>query len=702
MKILIVVDEPEIARSVQSLLLLNGLSAETARSGNDARAVLQQQRIDLILLDLNMPDIDGAAVLDDIKRLGLTTDVIVISSSAEIDKAIRLLKDGAKDYIRKPYRPEELLFSIRNVLEGQRLKQVNLGIYKKMAEPAALQRFLMHNSLDLLFMLDNAGHLIFVNNNCTRVLGYRRRELIGHHYSEIVHAGDNDRVKLFIQNSAFPRNAKSIELRLLCKHKKVHKFEVRAMQVSRKKNGDYRLGITKSLQEGFLGTYGVARDITDQKKSQELINFQSSHDLLTGLPNRNQLQLQLDSQIDRSRDRREKFALLLIDIKRFKLINDSYGQDVGDAVLRNFSEMLKRNTRENDFIARLGADEFILVLKNIDKAENTYAVAQKLLSEASIPYLHDNVEIHQSLNIGIAIYPNHGDNREELMRNVDSANRTAKQNTNSRFCLFESHLTNRNRDKIQVENLIRDAIKHDRFVIRYQPQIDLRDNKIHAVEALVRIQTADEQLILPGKFIPIAEETDLIIEIGTIVRKKVYQDLNIWLQQGIDMRVAINTSASELAEEDFTEEFFTTLCEYGIKPASIELELTEHVVVKSIKRTLANILRLTDAGIRIAMDDFGTGYSSLSYLDSLPLHALKLDKSFIQKLSGHTDNNSIIQAAINVAKGLKIDFIAEGVETREHHEYLHSQGHCIAQGFYYSYPLSAQALIRFIECRGAQ
>jgi diguanylate cyclase (GGDEF)-like protein/PAS domain S-box-containing protein len=696
-KILIVDDEPNMAQSIQGLLQVSGLTAKVATDGSAALTLLQEQKFDLVLLDLNMPDMDGTAVLENINRLGIRTNVIVISAEAEVQKAIHVLKIGAKDYIRKPYSPDELFFSIKKVMEKQQLKDENRGIYKKLAESEALHRFLIHNSPDLLFMLDRDGRFIFLNNNTMRLLGYRRKELLRCHYSEIVHLKDLDRVKLFFQNSNFLRNTKSMELRLLSKSGKIRHVEVRAMHFSKRKKGGYRLGVSKVAQENSLGTYGVARDITDKKASEEIISFQNNHDLLTGLPNRNLIRQHLNALISRTHNRGEKFAILLLDINRFKLINDSYGQSVGDDVLRNTAELLKRNIREEDFIGRLGGDEFILILPCIDKSEDIYAVARKILAEVALPYRENDQEIYLTLNIGIAVYPDHGTSWEELMRNVDSANCASKQNSHCHYNLYDPTVKNHNSSKMFVENMIRDAIKKDQLVVLYQPQIDLKNKRIHAVEALVRIKPDKNKLILPGKFIPVAEETDLIRDIGAIVRNKVCRDLKHWKQQGISLQVAINASASELASEGFPEEFFTTLCKYDVEPENLELELTENVVVQNIVKTIANIMTLTNAGVKIAMDDFGTGYSSLNYLDRLPLHTLKLDKSFIQKIKSPNDINSIVQAVINVARGMKIDFIAEGVETQQQHEYLSNQGPCIAQGFFYSHPLSRDELTLFIE-----
>ncbi len=701
MKILIVDDDPAMAKSIRGILATVGLNAHSVTRGQLAIDELQLNPYDLVLLDLNMPDMDGTEVLYHINAHKIDTSVIVVSGESEINKAVEVLRAGAKDFIRKPYSTDELLFSIKNVCEKKALQLQNREMVEKLEESEALHRFIVHNSPDLLYMLDRCGNFVFVNKNTIKLLGYSRKELIGKHYSDVVYAKDLGKANMFFNNSHFPRNTSSLELRLICKKPdNLLHVEVRALNIEKKIAGGYKLGRHNTLTQNFIGTYGVARDITERKRSEEIIRFQMNHDLLTGLPNRTLLNEHLATLITHAGQHHEKFAVLFIDINRFKLINDTYGQSIGDDFLRSFASTLRRELREGDTLARLGGDEFILLLPDIDSETDAMTVADKIITQASMPYLHNGHEIHYTLSVGIAIFPEHGETREELIKNVDTAVCNAKTKTGSRHCLYNRNLKNQNSQKVFIENLIRDSIKHDRFVVFYQPQIDLPLKKIHAVEALVRIMSPNKKLILPGKFIDIAEETSLINDIGEIVLEKVCHDINRWQGLGLQIRVSINMSAQQLAMEYFADQFLGRLEEHAINPADIELELTENVLVQNMKRTIANIVQLTDAGIKIAIDDFGTGYSSLSYLDRLPLNTLKLDKSFVQKISEENRQDTIIPAMINVSNGLQLDFIAEGVETKIQHEYLLNLGHCIAQGFYYSRPLSYDQLITFVKRHG--
>ncbi len=702
-KILIVDDDLAMAKSMKGVLSLNGLSAHSVSGGYAAIEELRNNDYELILLDLNMPDMDGEKVLDHINKHNIDTNVIVVSGESEIKKAINVLKNGAKDFIRKPYSADELIFSIKNVLEKIHLEKENLEMIGKLEESEALHRFIVHNSPDLLYMLDQDGHFAFVNKNTVKLLGYSRKELIGKHYKELIYPNDVDRANLFFNDGQLSKETKSQELRLQCKKKEslLH-VEVRAINIEKKISGGYRLGRNNNRKQNFIGTYGVARDISERKKAEEIIRFQHNHDLLTGLPNRTLLNERLVSLITHSNENSEKFALLFIDINRFKLINDTYGQNAGDELLQTLADTLRRCTREEDTLSRLGSDEFVLLLPNVNSADDAIAIANKIVAETARPFKQHEHEIHITLSVGIAIYPDHGTTREELIKNADTAVCSAKTKTRSRHCLYSNKLKNKHSNTVFIENLIRDSIKNDRFLILYQPQMDLASGKLHAAEALVRIISSNETLILPGKFIDIAEETSLINDIGEIVLKKVCQDINSWNKKGIHIQVCVNISAIQLAMNNFAEYVLEKLHIYKVNPKEIELEITENILVKNINRTLANIVKLTDAGIKIAIDDFGTGYSSLSYLNHLPLNTLKLDQSFMQKITADNMHDTIIPAIINVSNGLQLDFIAEGVETQAQHEYLLAQGPCIAQGFYYSRPIKKEQLLDFIHKYGVK
>lgn len=696
-KILVVDDDPALIKSTLGVLATAGLKAHSASCGYAAIAKLQENHYPLVLLDLNMPDLDGSEVLDFINQQGHNSDVIIISGETEINKAISVLKEGARDYVRKPFSADELLFSVNNVLEKIRLENENHAIIEKLEESEALHRFIVHHSPDLLYMLDRDGRFVFVNKNTIKLLGYNRKEIIGRHYSDFIHAQDIRRADFYFNNNQLRQNAKNLNLRLRAKDGKILHVEVRAINIEKKLTGGYKLGRHDHQEANFIGTYGIARDVSERKHSEEIIRYQYNHDLLTGLPNRSLLNERLATLIRQAQDKKLKFAVLFIDINRFKLINDTYGQSLGDALLQNLAEILRHCTREGDTLARMGGDEFILLLPDIDDEQDAICVANKIVEESSAPFRQNGHEVYTTLSVGIALYPEHGQDGEDLIQKADVAVGNAKTKTESRYYLYHKKLRNRSSTKVFTEKLIREAARNDRFVVYYQPQIDLQSSCLHAVEALVRINSAKGKLILPGKFIDIAEETSLISDIGAIVLERVCRDAREWQERGLVVQIAINVSAVQLATDLFAETVLEKITSYGLDPHNFEVELTENVIVQNMSRAVSNLLNLTNAGMKIAIDDFGIGYSSLSYLDRLPLTTLKLDRSFMRKIDTDNQESTIIPAMIGVAKGLKLDFIAEGVESQAQHDYLLEQGCQIVQGFYYSPPLNDQDLLQFID-----
>ena len=698
--ILVVDDDHQVCRSIQSVLTSVGLESEAVHSVASAIDALRRHTYCLVLLDLNMPEAEGTELLDHINRHNIDTCVIVVSGESEFKKAVHVIKNGARDFIRKPYNPDELLIAIKNALENRNLETENRIIIEELKRSEALHRFIVHNSPDLLYIIDRDGYFTFVNNNVTKLLGVKKKDVIGRHFTNFVYEKDIERAEAFFSSKSYPYNNNSIELRLKGPDKDNFVFvEVRAVQVEKNFAGGYKLNGTKDRSDvgNFVGLYGVARDITDKKRAEEIIRFQHNHDLLTGLPNRNLLGEQVAHLINHAKRNNERMAILLIDIDRFKLINDSYGQSVGDQVLRFVAESLNRCIRETDVLARFGGDEFILLLPDVKSAYDATIVAKKIAKESCIPFRHGKTDIHLTLSTGIALYPDHGNSWEQLLKNADTAVCNLRLTANSNYCIYNDSLKNHNSNKISVENLIRTAIKEDQFVAYYQPQINLQTGEIHALEALARINSPERGLVRPGMFVEIAEESSLICDVGEAILTKVCEDARYFHSLGHHFPVSINISALQLAMENFSDYFLGKIASYWLSPENFELEITENVIIKNLEMTLSNIIKLTKLGVTIAIDDFGKGYSSLSYLDQLPLKTLKLDKSFMQKITSADATNTIIPAMINVSGGLKLNFVAEGVENRAQHDYLVSQGLCIGQGFYYSKPVPRDKILEFIQ-----
>src|SRR6056297_1231770 len=698
MLILIVDDEIKVAQSLQLILKLEGLDTRIATSGGAAIKEIARLPYDIVLLDLNMPQIDGMTVLDHITRNHPDTSVIVVSGESELNKAIHVLKAGARDFVRKPYTPEEMIFSINNVREKIQLERDNKAMIATLHESEALHKFIVHHSPDLVYMLDHQGNFTFVNKNTADLLGYNRKELLGRHYSTVICPDDLDLAQRYFMSSTALAHHDSIELRLQGKKKeRVVHVEIRSIHIERKLAGGYRLGHARRPATQSIGTYGVARDISEKKRAEEIIRFQNNHDLMTGLPNRSLFHERLDQLLSRARNTNETFALILIDINRFKLINDTYSQRVGDSVLHNVAERLGRCCTAVDTLARIGGDEFALLLPTTGPADNSaQARAERILDETIMPIRANGHDIHLSVSIGITIYPEHGNSCQDLMKNVDTVLCNLKNRSINSYGFYNTTLENKNSQKVFTENLIRQALKNDQLIVHYQPLVNVNTLRVKSIEALARIQLPSGNILMPGQFIETAEETALIHDIGERVIEIACRDLKDWNHRGIHVQVSINVSAVQLQMNNFAGKVLERVHFHRLRPQDIELELTENVLIQDLKATVANIVELAGAGINIAVDDFGTGYSSLCYLDRLPLNTLKLDKSFIQKITPENPADPIIPAMIRVAEGLQLRFVAEGIETLQQHEYLLAHGGEIGQGYYYSRPVAKAQVTDYI------
>ncbi|MBD1400196.1 putative bifunctional diguanylate cyclase/phosphodiesterase [Pelovirga terrestris] len=698
MLILIVDDEIKVAQSLQLILKLEGFEAQIVTSGAAAFEELARHPYDIALLDLNMPQIDGMTVLDHITRNHPDTSVIVVSGESEIRKAVHVLKAGARDFVRKPYTPEELIFSINNVREKIQLERDNQAMIATLQESEALHKFIVHHSPDLVYMLDHQGNFTFVNNNTAERLGYKRQELMGRHYSSVVYPDDLDLAQRYFMTNATLPHHESIELRLQGKNKgNIIHAEIRSIHIERKLAGGYRLGRARKPDTHAIGTYGVARDISEKKRAEEIIRFQNNHDLMTGLPNRSLFHERLEQLLSRARSTNETFALILIDINRFKLINDTYSQAVGDSVLRSFAERLGRCCTAVDTLARIGGDEFALLMPTSGPADTfARARAERIVEETMMPIRANGHDIHLSVSLGITIYPDHGNSCQDLMKNVDTVLCNLKNRSINSYGFYNTTLENKNSQKVFTENLIRQALKNDQLIVHYQPLVQVSTLKVASIEALARIQLSSGNILMPTQFIETAEETPLIHDIGARVIEIACRDLKDLNRRGIKTQVSINVSAVQLQMENFAGIVLERIHFHRLRPQDIELELTENVLIQDLKTTVANIVELAGAGVNIAVDDFGTGYSSLCYLDRLPLNTLKLDKSFIQKITPENPAEPIIPAMIRVAEGLQLRFVAEGIETRQQHEYLLIHGGTIGQGYYYSRPVAKEQIIDYM------
>lgn len=441
-------------------------------------------------------------------------------------------------------------------------------------------------------------------------------------------------------------------------------------------------------------------DISDRKGAEEKIEFLAHHDALTGLPNRFSLQSRVDqalSQVTRAGDR---LALLFIDMDRFKLINDSLGHDVGDQLLLEIARRLRASVRSSDIVARLGGDEFVVALPGSGDDDAIARMAEKLRQELSAPYNLRARLLHSSPSIGIAIAPEHGTTVETLMRNADAAMYRAKDLGRNNFQFFDQALSERARERLELAADLRGALEREEFLLHLQPQVRAEDGAYVAAEALIRWQHPHRGLVAPDQFIGVAEEFGLIDAIGDWALNAACRELASLNAQGIeDLRVCVNLSAKQLRDRELPARVAAAIAASGIKAADLELELTESMAMQDPQSTIALLKRLYDSGVGLAIDDFGTGYSSLAYLKMLPLHNIKLDRSFVRDIDAEPGGRAICSATVAMAHALGIKVVAEGVETEVQRDFLMALGCDYLQGWLFSKALPGPALAELIHAR---
>jgi diguanylate cyclase (GGDEF)-like protein/PAS domain S-box-containing protein len=436
---------------------------------------------------------------------------------------------------------------------------------------------------------------------------------------------------------------------------------------------------------------GVASDISDRKKYQGRIEYLATHDPLTGLANRNLLRDRLAQAIAFSRRSGQMLALLFVDLDRFKDINDSFGHAVGDKLLIEVSERLRRVVREGDTVARPGGDEFIVLLTDFSDPESVNAVAVKLLNEFAAPYVLTDVQLHVNASIGVSLYPNDGDDIETLLRNTDTAMYRAKERGGNGFQLYTPEMSVRAIERMELENALHRAVERGEFQLYYQPKVDLKSGQIVGAEALIRWFHPELGLVLPNRFIPLAEEIGLISSIGQWVLRTACAQNKAWQDAGlIPISVAVNLSARQFRHEELLGLVSNVLKETGMEPGFLELELTESIVMHSAEQFAVRLHELKMLGVKLAIDDFGTGYSSLSYLKRFSLDRLKIDQSFVNDIVTDADDAAITRSVISLGHSLNLRVVAEGVETAEQLAFLRSNGCDEVQGNFYSEPISAE------------
>jgi len=544
---------------------------------------------------------------------------------------------------------------------------------------------------DSVISLDLQGYITSWNRGSEVLFGYHADEMIGKHFSLLCLEDEC----VFYQES----------INALMKQRE-YKTEIRLKKQSGKPlYVELTLSLLKDEQGENVGIVSYAHDITDRKEAEarlleqkKILFYQAHHDALTRLPNRVLFFDRLEQSIRKTERMDSGFALFFIDLDRFKHINDSLGHGIGDRVLRVAAKRIEETIRYEDTLARLSGDEFTVIMEDLQHPEDASLLAEKILNILQKPMYIDEYTLYISGSIGISLYPQDATDAESLLKYADTAMYKAKENGRNTFQFYASEMTKYALERMAMKTNLKEAIEKEEFVIHYQPQIDAKNDRIIGLEALVRWRHPNRGLLFPKHFISLAEETGLIIDIDRWVMRTAMHQVSLWHKEGLIPDIlALNLSIKQIEGHNFLQEIEQCLKSFDFKPQWLELEIPEGQVMKNHKDTIAKLQKLYDMGIGISIDDFGTGYSSLSLLKRLPINRLKIDRSFIKDIPVDEEDMAIVKAIIALADSLKLDIIAEGVETMEQKAFLVENGCNNIQGFYYSKPISTEEMYRFLQ-----
>jgi diguanylate cyclase (GGDEF)-like protein/PAS domain S-box-containing protein len=567
------------------------------------------------------------------------------------------------------------------------LRKIFLQSTQEVKKSEEKYRLITENMTDLIEVLDVNGIIQYASPSHEANLGFSPKVYINHTIFDFIHPDDVSQVHKKFREFVLTKTILHIEFRY--KHRDGHWIFLEA-------HG--RLVVEEDEDEEIQAIVVDARDITEQKKAKETIHHLAYHDPLTRLPNRRFFITHLHTALEQAKHHGEMLTIMFIDIDGLKNVNDTLGHSVGDCLLRNVSERLTECIRNGDMVARIGGDEFTVLLPRVETIEEALNVAQNILDVFTQPFELEGHELHVSLSIGISAYPDHGENAEILIKRADAAMYYTKSRVKNNYKVYSEYIDSHSLERLVIENDLRKAIKQNQFQLFYQPKVNIYTGEIIGMEALVRWNHPQRGMISPVNFIAIAEETGIIVQLGEWILRTACKQNKEWQDNGYPpFRIAVNLSARQFKKENLVETIKSVLIETKMDAKWLELEITESAIMDSVEDTVLTLNHLKNMGVQVSIDDFGTGYSSLSYLKKLPIDTLKIDQSFVRDLPVHLDDIAIVTAIISMARSLNLQVTAEGVETEEQLAFLQENGCNEIQGFFISKPVPSEEMKKMLE-----
>jgi diguanylate cyclase (GGDEF)-like protein/PAS domain S-box-containing protein len=685
--LLLVEDNPGDARLLREMFReQSSHHTELTQVGTmgDAEKHLADAAVDIILLDLGLPDAQGLESIRRARAVAPHVPLVVMTTLDDESMAAQALQAGVQDYLIKgQIDARGLLRALRHAVERKSMQE-------ELFEEKERAQVTLNSIGDAVICTDISGTITFLNLVARRMTGWSQDEAAGRPMVEVFRVLD-----------ATSRRTTPDPMEIAVGQNRTIHLPSNCILIQRD-GGE--IPIEDSVapihdREGqSAGVVIVFRDVSSTKTMALQMAHSAHHDFLTGLPNRKLLNDRVNQAIALALRTSKKVAILFLDLDGFKHINDSLGHSIGDRLLQSIAKRLVGSVRGSDTVSRQGGDEFVVLLSEVEYPEGVAVTVRRLLQIGAGPHTIDHHDLHVTACIGVSIYPDDGLDAETLIKNADTAMYQAKDNGRQSYQFFKPAMNVRAVERQSIEGSLRRALERQEFALHYQPKIDLRTGEISGAEALIRWTHPTRGSVSPAQFIPVAEDCGLILPIGNWVLREACKRARTWVEAGLPLgTIGVNISAIEFRNESFLAGVFSILKETGLDPRTLELELTESVLMKHPESTASVLQALRAKGVQVAVDDFGTGYSSLSYLQKFSIDALKIDQSFVRRITSAPDETTIVTAVISMARSLKLRVIAEGVETLKELEFLRAHQCDEAQGYYFSRPVPPEQFAKLLE-----
>jgi len=700
----LIVDDLEVNRfSLEMILTPLNITIIHADSGECALSQVLNHDFSVILMDVKMPGLNGYQTVQLIhhnKRFKNIPIVMITASDRNNLNLNKAYESGAVDYVTKPIEPIVILNKVRQFVEQDRLHRIAKQAKIEAEESKSRLQALLNSAGEGVIGIDLKGVITFANPKACRILEIEHDSLLHSNLQDFFVSEQNEeQPNASISPISFSINKDKL-LNIINHGKDASSCSERWKT---KKGSTFYVEFTSDVvidkNGSTIGGVVMFQNITQRRENEQKLHHLANYDSLTDLANRAYFYDTLEKMITRTLRSKASLAVLFIDLDHFKIVNDQYGHDVGDILLQYISVTLRNCVREGDLIARMGGDEFAIILYDIDDAHGMANVAQKILEKVDETIDIQGTKLSVSVSIGIAYYEGTSMTMEELLKSADTAMYSAKIQGRNNFQFFSPSMHEKVQEKQRLQVMLEHAIINQELSVVYQPQVSLHQNNIVGCEALLRWQPKVGPAISPDKFIPIAEETGQIERLGDWVLNEVCRQVAQWNKK-IDFEgitVSINVSVLQLTTDKFTNTLSKSLKIYGISPKQIEVEVTETAMTTNYNKLVEELDKIHQLGVTISMDDFGTGHASLDNLRKLPLDKIKIDRSFIQDIGIDECDEDITKVIIAIAKKLSLELVAEGVETVEQLSFLSAEDCDIIQGYYFSKPVSAEVLFNYLQ-----